>query len=151
MNQGGASRFVLANNNPLRGGGHLELYNGSFRSGADIAMCIVQTWEAGAVLDPQGLRTTHIHLTKRPIVDARIRPVSSLAALSDSVEDYEHFHGRSFSRHWVMNTYMHDNCEPLIVNLQNIYLLCVDEIVKKDEVLPKSKFNVWIFDELDLK
>lgn len=35
MNQGGASRFVLANNNPLRGGGHLGSYNGSFRSGAD--------------------------------------------------------------------------------------------------------------------
>lgn len=31
MSQGGASCLVLANNNPLRGGGHLGLYNGSFR------------------------------------------------------------------------------------------------------------------------
>ena len=32
MSQGGASRLVLANNNPLWVGGHLGLYNGSFRS-----------------------------------------------------------------------------------------------------------------------
>lgn len=31
VSQGGASCLVLANNNPLRRGGHLGLYNGSFR------------------------------------------------------------------------------------------------------------------------